>query len=228
MTGVRVLLVDDDPLVLAALTMMLKGAEGVAVVGQAANGQEALRAVTTTPVDVVLMDIRMPAMDGLSATEAIRARPSPPEIIVLTTFDADRHVHRALSAGAVGFLLKDTPPDHLVDAIRRAASGDPVLSPSVLRGLIRRSVGPENGARSRRAEEARGRLAPLAERERQVALEVGRGLSNADIARALHLSVPTVKTHVSAALARLGLTNRVQLALLVREAELDQPDPDPG
>jgi DNA-binding NarL/FixJ family response regulator len=212
---VRVLIVDDDPLVRAGLTIMLGGLDDVRVVGEAGDGTEVLAMVDRHGPDVVLMDIRMPAMDGLTATMAVRARPDAPEVIVLTTFDADDHVLRALRAGAAGFVLKDTPPAEIVAAIRRVAAGEPVLSPSVTRRLIARVAAADH---DRRREAAGQRLAPLNGRERDVAVAIGRGRSNAEIGAALFLSVPTVKTHVSAILAKLGLNNRVQIALLVHDA----------
>ena len=162
------------------------------------------------------MDIRMPAMDGLAATEALRARRPPPEVIILTTFDADEHVLRALRAGAAGFVLKDTPPAEIVDAVRRVAHGLPVLSPAVTRRLIARVAGPGHDRRAR----ARELLDRLNQREREVAVAVGQGRSNAEIGRVLYLSVPTVKTHVSSILTKLDLNNRVQIALLAHDAGL--------
>ncbi|GAB2763941.1 response regulator transcription factor [Amycolatopsis magusensis] len=214
---IRVLLVDDDPLVRAGLRMMLGGAEDLRVVAEAGDGTEVPALVEAHEPDVVLMDIRMPAMDGLTATEALRARPSAPEVIVLTTFDADRHVLRALRAGAAGFLLKDTPPGEIVAAVRQVAQGNPVLSPAVTRRLMDRVAESDQ---DRRRTRAASRLARLNEREREVAVEVGRGRSNAEIARTLHLGVPTVKTHVSSILTKLDLNNRVQIALLVHDADL--------
>ncbi|MDI5975201.1 response regulator [Amycolatopsis magusensis] len=214
---IRVLLVDDDPLVRAGLRMMLGGAEDLRVVAEAGDGTEVPALVEAHGPDVVLMDIRMPAMDGLTATEALRARPSAPEVIVLTTFDADRHVLRALRAGAAGFLLKDTPPGEIVAAVRQVAQGNPVLSPAVTRRLMDRVAESDQ---DRRRTRAASRLARLNEREREVAVEVGRGRSNAEIARTLHLGVPTVKTHVSSILTKLDLNNRVQIALLVHDADL--------
>ncbi|GLZ77761.1 DNA-binding response regulator [Actinorhabdospora filicis] len=211
----RVLIVDDDPLVRGALTLMLSAAEGLEVVGEAGDGTHVERAVAELSPDVVLMDIRMPRLDGLAATERLRARPRAPEVLVLTTFDADEHVLRALRAGAAGFLLKDTPPARIVEAVRRVAAGEPALSPEVTRRLIDRldhDTGDVRRARARRT------LRSLTEREREVADAVGRGESNAEIARGLHMSVATVKAHVSRALAKLGLNNRVQLALLVHDA----------
>jgi DNA-binding NarL/FixJ family response regulator len=166
---------------------------------------------------VVLMDIRMPGMDGLAATEALRGRGRAPEVIVLTTFDADEHVLRALRAGAAGFLLKDTPPTEIVAAIREVARGNPVLSPAVTRRLMARAAATDH---DRRRAQARDRLALLAGREREVAAGVGQGKSNAEIGAALYLSVPTVKTHVSSILTKLDLNNRVQIALLVHDAGL--------
>ncbi|SFP30755.1 DNA-binding response regulator, NarL/FixJ family, contains REC and HTH domains [Amycolatopsis arida] len=214
---VGVLVVDDDPLVRAGLTMMLGGAPDIRVLGAAGDGTEVLPLVDQHAPDVVLMDIRMPAMDGLAATEALRAHRPAPEVIVLTTFDADEHILRALRAGAAGFVLKDTPPEEIVTAIRQVARGQPVLSPAVTRRLIARVAESGQDERRRRA---RQRLAPLNDRERDVAVAVGQGRSNADIGAVLHLGVPTVKTHVSSILTKLGLNNRVQIALLVHDAGL--------
>jgi DNA-binding NarL/FixJ family response regulator len=214
---IRVLIVDDDPLLRAGLTMMLGGAPDLAVVGGAGDGAQVPAMVAEHRPDVVLMDIRMPVMDGLSATEALRVRPGAPEVIVLTTFDADEHVLRALRAGAAGFVLKDTPPADIVEAVRRVARGAPVLSPAVTRRLMTRVA--ESGADLRRAQ-ALERLAALAEREREIAIAVGEGKSNAEIGAALYLSVPTVKTHISRIFTKLDLNNRVQVALLVHDAGL--------
>jgi DNA-binding NarL/FixJ family response regulator len=214
---IGVLIVDDDPLVRAGLTMMLGGAPDIRVLAQAGDGTEVPQLVDRHMPDVVLMDIRMPKTDGLAATEALRARRGSPEVIVLTTFDADEHVLRALRAGAAGFLLKDTPPDEIVAAIRQVANGNPVLSPAVTRRLIAR-VAESN--HDRRRARARDRLASLNDREREVALAVAQGRSNAEIAAQVHLSLPTIKTHVSAILAKLDLNNRVQIALLVHDAGL--------
>jgi DNA-binding NarL/FixJ family response regulator len=216
-SAVGVLIVDDDPLVRAGLAMMLRGAPDIHVVAEAGDGSEVLAMVDRHAPDVVLMDIRMPAMDGLAATEALRARRHAPEVIILTTFDADEHVLRALRAGAAGFVLKDTPPAEIVAAVRRVARGEPVLSSSVTQRLIARVTDADHDRRRRRARE---RLALLNEREREVAVAVGQGSSNAEIGAALYLSVPTVKTHVSAILTKLDLNNRVQVALLVHDAGL--------
>ncbi|WP_440101018.1 response regulator transcription factor [Streptosporangium sp. H16] len=213
---IRVLLVDDDAIVRAGLRLMLGGAPDVEIVAEAADGAEVPALVAAYGPDLVLMDIRMPGVDGLAATERLRARPGAPEVLVLTTFHTDAHVLRALRAGAAGFLLKDTPPQDIVTAVRTVAAGDPVLSPAVTRRLIEQVT--DGSEQEDRAAAAQARLALLAEREREVALAVGRGRSNAEIARELHLALPTVKTHVSRILTRLDLNNRVQIALLVHDA----------
>ncbi|WP_330172823.1 response regulator transcription factor [Streptomyces sp. NBC_01498] len=216
-TTVRLLIVDDDALVRAGLTFMLGGADGIEIVGEASDGAQVEELVRERAPDVVLMDIRMPVMDGLTATERLRARAGAPEVIVLTTFHADEQVLRALRAGAAGFVLKDTPPAEIVSAVRQVAAGEPVLSPAVTRQLMLHVAGTPGGARKNTAT---GRLARLGERERDVALAVGRGRSNAEISAELYMSVPTVKAHVSRVLAKLGLNNRVQIALLVHDADL--------
>lgn len=218
----RVLLVDDDAMVRAGLTMMLGGAVDIDVVGEAADGHEAVRKVDALRPEVVLMDIRMPRLDGLQATKAVMSRPRPPRVIVLTTFDADAHIVEALSAGAEGFLLKDTPPADIVEAIRRVASDEPMLSPSVTRAILARLRDSDTSARAR---EARRRLAALTDRERDVASAVGRGLSNSEIAIELHLAVPTVKGHVAQLFSKLGVVNRVQVAMCVHAAGQDWDRP---
>ncbi|MFF5786052.1 response regulator [Streptomyces sp. NPDC012693] len=219
---IRLLVVDDDPLVRAGLALMLGGAEDLEIVGEGADGGEVPELVARLAPDVVLMDLRMPRVDGLTATERLRALPGAPEVVVLTTFHADEQVLRALRAGAAGFVLKDTPPAEIVAAVRRVATGDPVLSPAVTRQLMTHVAGqPEQPRRAAAAD----RLAALAAREREVAVAVGRGLSNAEIALRLYMSVPTVKAHVSRVLAKLGLDNRVQIALLVHDAGLLDDDP---
>jgi DNA-binding NarL/FixJ family response regulator len=211
---IRVLLVDDDPLVRSGLRMMLAGAAAADVVGEAEDGRGVLAAVDRHRPDVVLMDIRMPQLDGIAATRLLRAQPRPPAVIVLTTFQADELVLGALQAGAAGFLLKDTPPAEIVRAIELVHAGEAMLSPAVTRRLIAHVA----GADAQRHERARERLAALSEREREVALAVGRGAANAEIAAELHMSVATVKAHVSRVLVKLGATNRVQVALLVQES----------
>ncbi|MFI2366668.1 response regulator [Promicromonospora sp. NPDC019610] len=218
---ITVLIADDDAMVRFGLKMMLDGAPDLRVVAEAGDGAEAVELARRHHPDVVLMDIRMPGTDGLTATEILRGDSPAPQVMVLTTFDADAHVLRALRAGAAGFLLKDTPPDELVVAIRHAARGRPVLSPEVTRRLIAKVA--ESDDDGRRAT-ARERLGALGEREREVAIEIGAGRSNAEIAARFFLGLTTVKTHVSSILAKLGLNNRVQVALLVQEAGLDSPD----
>ncbi len=212
-----VLVVDDDPLVRSALTLMLGGDAGLSVVGEAPDGAAGLRAWRELRSDVVLMDIRMPVLDGVDATRALKGEDGAPQVIVLTTFDADEHVLQALAAGADGFLLKDTPPPEIVAAILAVADGEPMLSPSATRAVLGRLRESSTGDRSGVARQA---LDTLTERERDVALEVGRGHSNAEIAQRLHLSVPTVKAHVSRLFDKLQVTNRVQIAIVVHDAEL--------
>ncbi|HJE59969.1 MAG TPA: response regulator transcription factor [Nocardiopsis listeri] len=220
---IGVVIVDDDALVRVGLVMMMGGAPDLRVLAEAEDGGQVEELVREHSPHVVLMDIRMPTMDGLTATERLRAMPDAPEVLVLTTFDADEHVLRALRAGAAGFLLKDTPPEEIVESVRRVARGFPVLSPAVTRRLMHRVA---HGDHSERADRARRRLAVLNARETDVAVAVGEGRSNADIAARLFLSVPTVKTHVSSVLTKLELNNRVQIALLVHDAELLDPDGD--
>jgi DNA-binding NarL/FixJ family response regulator len=207
---ISVLLVDDEALVRAGLRMILETAPDLSVVGDAGDGHAALDAVRRLRPDVVLMDLRMPRLGGVAATVAVRAEPEPPTVIVLTTFDTDDDVFQALAAGATGFLLKDTPPDELVQAVRLAAAGDSMLSPSVTRRVIDRFTRED---RSRHRRIALDRLAALTDREQEVLAEIGRGHPNADIARHLHLSEATVKSHVTHLFEKLAVTNRVQLAI---------------
>lgn len=215
--SIRVLIVDDDPLLRAGLKLMLGGADDIRVVGEAGDGSGVQGLIDRLAPDVILMDIRMPNTDGLAATEAVRRRPGAPEIVILTTFDADEHVLRALRAGAAGFVLKDTPPAEIVESVRRVAAGQPVLSPTVTKRLITRV---SDSGHDDRKSKALGRLADLNDREREIAVAVGQGKSNAEISASLYLSVPTVKTHVSRILTKLDLNNRVQIALLVHDAGL--------
>jgi len=204
---IRVLIVDDDPLVRSALRLVLGADRGIELTGEAVDGAQALEAVRTQRPDVVLMDIRMPVLDGLAATERIvaersdvAARPRP-EVIVLTTFDADDMVLAAMRAGASGFLLKDTAPERILDAVHRVAGGEPILSPSVARQVM--TAAAAAGA-DPRTKAARARLDSLTERERQIALAIGEGKTNAEIAAELYLSVATVKAHVTHVLTGLA------------------------
>ncbi|GAA3921163.1 response regulator [Actinoplanes auranticolor] len=214
---IRLAIVDDDPLVRAGLRILLGGSPDIEVVAEAGDGAQAAAMADAHWPDVVLMDIRMPQVDGLVATRRLRSRPAPPEVIVLTTFHADEYVLDALRAGASGFLLKDTPPRDIIEAVRAVAGGSATLSPAVIRQLIDHVADPAAGPRRDRA---RNRLAGLTEREGAVALALGRGWSNAEIGTELTMSLPTVKGHVSRLLAKLDLNNRVQVALLVHDAEL--------
>ena len=214
---IRVLIVDDDALVRSGLVLILGGADDIEVVGQAVDGRDGVAAAREHRPDIVLMDIRMPRMDGLEATERIQSWSNPPKVIVLTTFDADDYVTRALGLGASGFLLKDTAPAAIIEAIRRVADGDPMLSPSVTSRLIAQLTA---GTAPDRSRSAKARLSRLTARESEVAVAVGQGLSNAEIAAGLHLSVPTVKAHIGRLFAKLEVDNRVQIAICVHDAGL--------
>jgi DNA-binding NarL/FixJ family response regulator len=213
---VRVLICDDDPLVRSGLKMMLGSAERIEVVAEAADGSEVLPALDRHRADVVLLDLRMPKLDGLGALELLRTQPAPPAVLVLTTFDTDDNLLRALRRGAAGFLVKDTPPEEIIRAIEMVAAGESALSPAATRRLVDRFAGDVD-AESRRAEAA-DRLEELPPRGREIAEAIAEGKSNAAIAADLHLSVATVKSNVSAVLAKLALDNRVQIALLVQDA----------
>jgi DNA-binding NarL/FixJ family response regulator len=216
MTGVsdpvRLLLVDDDPLVRAGLSSMLSGAPELQLVGEARDGQEAVHAVQQLRPDVVLMDIGMPVLDGIAATEAIAGRVA---VIMLTTFGSDEHLLRALRAGASGYLLKDAAPTEIVAAVVKVAAGESVLSPQSTRQLMDHVGASDQEARRTTA---LGALERLTERERDVVLAVAEGKSNAEVAAVLELGLATVKTHLTNSLAKLQLTNRVQLALLAHDA----------
>lgn len=212
---IRILVVDDDPLVRSALSMLLTGAQDLTIVGEAADGSEVIDAVEKLKPDVVLMDIRMPVMDGLAATELVRTRDDAPEVIVLTTFEADDYVLRALRAGASGFLLKDTPPPDVIRAVHAVAAGEPILSPTITRRLIGRVTDSEV---TEGKHNAQAQLERLTDREREVAVAIGLGKSNAEISRELYMSIATVKAHVSRIFEKLELNNRVQIALLAHDA----------
>lgn len=211
----RILIVDDDPIVRSALTLMLGGQQDLTVVGEANNGRECLAVQRTIEPDVVLMDLRMPELDGIEATRQLRQLDDAPTVIVLTTFDTDDMVLAALAAGAEAFLLKDTPPDELVDSIRIVHRGDPILSTSAVRALLHHV---RTDDRDDKREHARRRLTGLTDRELQVARAISEGQNNAEIADHLHLSIPTVKTYVSRLLDQLGATNRVQIAICIHQA----------
>ena len=213
--SVRVAIVDDDPLVRSGLRLLFASAPDLDVVGEAADGGDVPELVDAHFPDVVLLDVRMPRVDGLVAAERLCARSRPPRVVMLTTFHADAYVLRALRAGASGYLLKDAPPRELVEAVRRVAAGEPILSPAVTRRLIEQVADPVEHDRRVAAAALLGRATG---REREVAVAVARGLSNVQIAAELGMGVPTVKAHVSRLLTKLGLDNRVQLALLVYDA----------
>jgi DNA-binding NarL/FixJ family response regulator len=207
---IRVLLVDDDPLVRNGLRLMLRSAPDIDVVGEAADGAAAITAAAELVPDVVLMDIRMPGTDGVTATAAIRAAMTTPRVVALTTFDADELVRQAITAGAAGYLVKDTPPAEIINAVRAVAAGQGVLSPAVTRPLL--DLVQDTAAVDR----PKPGLEVLTERERAVALAVADGATNAEIARQLYVSAATVKAAVSRILAKLELGNRVQIAVVVR------------
>jgi DNA-binding NarL/FixJ family response regulator len=207
---IRVLLVDDQRLVRAGLRMLCESAPDMEVVGEADNGQQAIRLFEQVSPDVVVMDLRMPVVDGVTATTRIRAAHPAARVVVLTTFDDDDHLYPALAAGAAGFLVKDAAPDDLLDGIRRAAAGESPFSPAVLKRLVDHAV---------RAHAETPTVLPesLTSRERDVLALIGAGLSNREIADRLHLGVTTVKTHVANLMTKTGSPNRVRLALLAAE-----------
>ncbi|SDD40889.1 response regulator [Rhodococcus tukisamuensis] len=215
---ITVLLVDDQELMRVGLTMVLDAQDDITVVGEAGDGAAAVAAAIRLEPDVVLMDVRMPVVDGIAATEQILESDCPSRVLVMTTFDLDEHALGALRAGASGFLLKDTPPEDLISAIRSVAAGDAVVSPKVTRRLLSRMIGDDPAPK--RAPEV---LDVLTEREHEVLEHVAAGLSNAEIARGLHLSEATVKTHVSRMLTKLGLRDRVQAVVLAYETGLVTP-----
>lgn len=220
MSGPTVLIADDQDLVRSGLELVVS-ARGCEVVGAVADGRDAVRAATELRPDVVLMDVRMPVMDGIAATRAIVSAGLPSRVLVLTTYDVDTYVYEALSAGAAGFLLKATPPDRLVDGIRTVAEGESLLAPNLTRRLIEEHVRcppPHDGVPAR--------LAVLTEREVEVLGLIARGLSNEEIAASLVVSPATVKTHVNRILSKLGLTSRVQAVVLAYETGLVRPGAD--
>ncbi|MDN5813741.1 MAG: response regulator transcription factor [Micrococcaceae bacterium] len=214
--GIRVVLVDDENLVRAGLRLILDGDPLIEIVGEAGDGAAALDVIRESRPDVVLMDVRMPTMDGLAATRELLAEDPGLRILVLTTFDTDDLVLRALELGASGFLLKDTPPARLVEAVHHVAGGGTMLSPEAIGHLV--TAATAYRSRAEADTEAVRRMTLLTERERGIATAVARGLSNADIAEDLHIGITTVKTHVGRVLDKLGAENRVQIALLVHDA----------
>lgn len=216
---VRVLLVDDQRMVRAGFRMLVDSQPDLEVVGEAGDGQEAVRLVAEVRPDVVLMDVRMPVMDGVEATRRILADADAPRVIVLTTFDLDEYAFAALQAGASAFLLKDAAPPDLLAAIRAVQAGDAVVAPSTTRRLLDHFVQP-SGARTVVGEATARRLAEVTEREREVLGLIARGLTNPEIAATLVVSEATVKTHVGRLLAKTGSRDRVQLVLLALEAGL--------
>ena len=235
-TPLRVLVADDQALVRTGFRMIL-AADGIEVVGEAANGREAVEATRSTRPDVVLMDIRMPEVDGLEATRRILGDSSTdghghaqgndaadqPRIIILTTFDLDRYVYEALAAGASGFLLKDVTPEHLVGAVRLVRSGDALLAPTITRRLVERFARHDEQKQGRKAHRD---LSALTQREVEVLQQLGRGLSNAELAAQFHLSEATVKTHVARILAKLQLRDRAQAVVIAYESGLVRPCSD--
>jgi DNA-binding NarL/FixJ family response regulator len=220
---IRVVLVDDQALVRGGFRSILDRQDDIAVVGEAADGAEALAVCRRERPSVVCMDVRMPGLDGIAATRRLLQEPDPPRVLVLTTFDLDRYVYDALRAGASGFLVKDAPPERLVATVRAIAAGEELFAPTVLRRLVEAYVREP-------PEEVSDVLAPLTERERDVLRAIARGLTNAEIAAELYLSPATVKTHVARILPKLGLRDRVQAVVLAYECGLvrrgSAPAPD--
>ena len=213
----RVAIVDDQPLLRAGFSMILRSEDGIELVGEAANGLEAIELVAATSPDVVLMDIRMPEMDGIEATRRLTAQENPPAVLILTTFDLDEYVYASLQAGASGFLLKDAPPEDLLSAIQVVAGGDALLAPSITRRLITTFA-----ALPAQTTTATG-LSDLTDRENEVLSHMARGLSNSEIAEALFLGETTVKTHVGRILMKLGVRDRMQSVIAAYEAGVVRP-----
>jgi DNA-binding NarL/FixJ family response regulator len=210
---IGILLVDDDQLMRAGLRLIVQQAADLTVVGEAADGREAVAAARRDRPPVVVMDVRMPVLDGIEATRQITAAPDPPKVLILTTFELDEYVFNALQAGASGFLLKRSPPEQLLEGIRTVAAGDGLLSPSVTRRLIERFS-------SRPARTANPRFDEMTDREREVLVAIARGLSNEELAETLFISENTVKTHVKRVLTKLGARDRVQAVVMAYEGGL--------
>jgi DNA-binding NarL/FixJ family response regulator len=219
----RILLVDDQPMLRMGYRMILDAQPDLTVVGEAEDGNAAIELTERLGPDVVLMDVRMPGLDGVQATERIVASGSPSRIIILTTFDLDEYAYGALRAGASGFLLKDVPPADMLSAIRAVATGDAVVAPSVTRRLLSQFAQHLPDAQPTPLGDADERIESLTPRERELLVEVARGLSNAEIAERLVLSEATVKTHVGSILAKLGLRDRVQIVVFAYETGLVRP-----
>lgn len=219
---IEVLIADDQAMVRAGFAALLDAHEGISVTGQAANGAEAVALSARLDPDVILMDVRMPELDGIQATRRILGTSYPaakvPRIIMLTTFDIDDYVYDALQAGASGFLLKDALPEELVQAVRVVAAGDALLAPSVTRRMI-----AQFAAQKPRASRASAQLADLTEREREVLVLIGQGLSNVEIGRELFIAEQTVKTHVGKVLAKIGARDRVQAVIFAYDSGLVEP-----
>lgn len=211
---IKVMIVDDEQLVRMGLRMILDASDDIEVVGEAGDGAQAVDAVRGLAPDVVLLDIRMPGVDGLTAAGQLADLPDPPKVIMLTTFDLDEYVHQALRAGAVGFMLKDAPPRDLIGAVQTVHRGDAMLAPSVTKRLLGRFASPASVS----TDAAQQRLQTLSERERAVLLAVAQGMSNADAGRELGMQEATVKAHVSRILSKVGVANRVQAAMLAHDA----------
>ena len=213
--AIRVMLVDDQVLLRTGFRMVLAAQPDMEVVAEAGDGVEALQVLAVTEVDVVLMDVRMPKLDGVETTRRICSEPNPPKVLILTTFDLDEYAFSGLKAGASGFMLKDVPPGELLAAIRSVHSGDAVVAPSTTRRLLDRFAPllPNAGK-----EPQHKGLERLTDREREVAVAIGRGKSNAEISRELYMSIATVKAHVSRLLEKFKFNNRVQIALLAHDA----------
>ena len=217
---IRVLVADDQSMVRAGFRMLLAGEEDIDVVAEASNGLEAVEKADRFRPDVILMDIRMPELDGLEATRVILATDNNARILVLTTFDLDEYIYDALRAGASGFVLKDDPPEQLIAAVRTVAAGDALLSPPVTKRVIEQFMRAPRPAPPKELEE-------LSERERDVFRLIARGLSNAEIGQELYISDTTVKTHITHILQKLKLRDRVQAVVLAHEAGLFEADAQP-
>lgn len=221
---IRAIIADDESLMRSGLRLLLGAADDIEIVAEAVNGSEAIDLAHELAPDLILMDIRMPVIDGLEATQTLMARADHPQVLILTAFGTDEFVDRALRSGAAGYILKDTPPDELINAVRAAAGGTRTLSPSAVESLLGRGTASALGSAEAGAESGTGSdpnapdpLDALTSREREIAEAVAQGMTNAQVARALFVSTATVKTHLARIFFKLGVNTRVQLALLVNE-----------